>query len=78
MLVANDPEGRPIAGCPLTVVSKPCTATLKVTEGYSDLMAIDGRSICLDTVTGSTDGQGGAYKYKVNRPGQSLVRGGSS
>lgn len=78
LLVATDPESRPIAGCPnLTVVSKPCTSTLKVSKGYSDLLAIDGRQICLDTVTGSTDGQGGAYRYKVNRPGQQLVVEGS-
>jgi len=74
LLVANDPEGRPIAGCPnLTVVSKPCTSTLKVSIGYSRFLAIDQRPICLDTVKGSTDGQGGAYKYKVNQPGQHLV-----
>lgn len=74
LLVADDPEGRPIAGCPnLTVVTKPCTSTLRVATGYSDLIFVDGHPMCLDTVSGSTDGQGGAYRYKVNDPAQDLV-----
>lgn len=74
LLVAKDPEGRPITGCPnFTVVTKPCTSTLGVTVGYSDLIFIDGHPMCLDNVSGSTDGQGGAYRYKVNDPAQQLV-----
>lgn len=78
LLVANDPERRPIVGCPnFTVVTKPCTSTLGVSVGYSDWLAIDGRAICLDNVVGATDGQGGAYRYKVNSAGQTLVAEGS-
>ena len=74
--VATDPERRPIAGCPMygpTV--KPCTNTLKVQSGYSDLLRIDGKRVCLDTVTGLTDGTPpGTVKYSVRSAGQSLVR----
>jgi hypothetical protein len=74
LLVDDDPEGRPIAGCPnLTAVTKPCTKTLQVRQGYSTLVRIDGRAVCLDTLQGMTDGQGGVYRYKVNDPGQRLV-----
>lgn len=74
LLVARDPERRSIAGCPnLTVVTKPCTTTLAVTVGYSDLLAIDGHAVCLDNLSGMTDGQGGVYRYEVNHPGQQLL-----
>lgn len=74
LLVKPDPVGRPIKMCPnLTVVTKPCTATLRVQRGYSSFLSIDGTSICLDTVTGTTDGTGGMFSYKVNDPGQRLV-----
>ena len=75
-LVATDPEQRPIACCTMygpTV--KPCTNTLKVQAGYSDLLRINGKRVCLDTVTGLTDGTPpGTVKYSVRSPGQSLVR----
>lgn len=75
VLVATDPEGRPIVGCPnIGATIKPCTQTLKVREGYSDLLQIDGREICLDTVVGLTDGTPpGIVEYKVRQPGQELV-----
>lgn len=75
VLVENDPEGRPIGGCPnVGATIKPCTTTLKATEGYSDFMRIGGRRVCLDTVTGLTDGTPpGVVKYKVRTPGQSFV-----
>jgi len=77
VLVANDPEGRDIARCPNTnpfMGLKACKTTLRVTEGYSTFVRIDGRRVCLDTVTGLTDGtpQGGV-KYSVKNPGQTLV-----
>jgi hypothetical protein len=76
VLVATDPEQRPIVGCPMygpTV--KPCSNTLKVRSGYSDLLRIDGQRVCLDTVTGLTDGTPpGMVNYSVRNPGQSLVR----
>jgi len=75
VLVEKDPEGRPIGGCPnIGATIKPCTTTLPVTEGYSDFLRIDGRRVCLDTVTGLTDGTPpGVVKYKVRSPGQDFV-----
>ncbi len=66
-LVEKDPEGRPIKGCPnINIGIKPCTHTLAVKAGYSDLVRIDGRRVCLDTVTGLTDGTPpGVVKYLV-------------
>ncbi len=75
VLVRPDPEGRPIAGCPnIGPTIKPCTTTLVVKAGYSAFVRIGGRPVCLDTVTGLTDGTPpGVVKYKVNAPGQMLV-----
>lgn len=75
VLVSNDPEGKAIAGCPWVGLGiKPCLTTLKVTQGYSSYVRINGRSVCLDTVTGLTDGvPPGTFTYTVRRPGQSLV-----
>lgn len=75
VLVQSDPEGRPILGCPnYGPTIKPCTATLVVQEGYSDLLKIDGRCVSLDTVTGLTDGTPpGTVKYIVRDAGQTLV-----
>ena len=75
VLVEKDPENRPIAGCPnVGPTIKPCLTTLVVKEGYSDWLRIGGRRICLDTVTGITDGTPpGVVKYKVRSPGQEWV-----
>jgi hypothetical protein len=75
ILVEKDPEGRPITACPnVGAAIKPCLHTLAVTEGYSDFLKIDGHRICLDTVTGLTDGTPpGVVKYVVRRPGQEFV-----
>lgn len=75
ILVDDDPEGRPIAGCPnLGVTIKPCNQTLVVRSGYSGFIRIAGRRVCLDTVTGLTDGTPpGTVEYYVRSPGQSLV-----
>jgi hypothetical protein len=74
LLVDPDPEHRPIIGCPnLTVATKPCTSTLGVRRGYSELVAIGGRAVCLDGLRGTTDGMGGVFDYAVSRPGQRLV-----
>ena len=77
VLVENDPEGRTIGGCPnVGATIKPCTTTLKVSDGYSGLVRIGGRRACLDTVTGLTDGTPpGVVKYRVASPGQKFVRG---
>jgi hypothetical protein len=75
ILVENDPEGRSISGCPVVPpIGRPCVTTLKVQTGYSDWIRIGGRSICLDTITGFTDGTPpGVVKYKVNFAGQNFV-----
>jgi hypothetical protein len=75
VLVEVDPEGRPIGGCPMYGPTiKPCTTTLRVQVGYSDLLRIGGRRVCLDTVSGLTDGTPpGTVKYEVRLPGQEFV-----
>lgn len=75
VLVERDPEGRPITGCPMIGATvKPCTQTLVVDVGYSDLLRVDGRRICLDSVSGLTDGTPpGTVRYKVRHPGQGLT-----
>jgi hypothetical protein len=75
VLVENDPENRLIAGCPnLGATIKPCTATLAAHAGYSNLLRINNRRVCLDTVTGLTDGTPpGMVKYEVRDPGQVMV-----
>ncbi len=73
--VERDPEGRPITRCPnVSATIKPYQLTLTVKEGYSDLIRIDGRRVCLDTVTGLTDGTPpGAVNYTVRQAGQAFV-----
>jgi hypothetical protein len=75
VLVEPDPEGRSITGCPMYgLLIKPCLNTLKVTTGYSSVVKIDGRKMCLDTITGLTDGTPpGVVMYKVNFAGQEFV-----
>jgi hypothetical protein len=75
VLLHPDPEGRPIAGCPnYGATIKPCTTSLPVQEGYSGLVNVDGRRVCLDAVTGLTDGTPpGMVKYDVRTPGQGFV-----
>jgi hypothetical protein len=75
VLVEVDPEDKRISGCPnYGPTIKPCTRTLKVKQGYSDLIRIDGRRACLDTVEGLTNGTPpGIVKYRVAEPGQDLV-----
>ncbi len=75
VMVEIDPEGRTIKGCPNYGAGiRPCVTTLKVQAGYSDWIRVDGKRICLDTVTGLTDGTPpGTVKYKVNQPGQPFI-----
>ncbi|MGA7615594.1 MAG: hypothetical protein WBX15_10495 [Thermoanaerobaculia bacterium] len=75
VLVERDPENRSISGCPNTAPTiKPCTMTLTVITGYSPLLLIEGRRICLDEVTGFTDGTPpGVVRYEVRQAGQSFV-----
>lgn len=74
ILVEPDPVGRPISGCPSTVPFKPCLTTLIVQKGYSSFIRIQDRRICLDTVTGYTDGTPpGVVMYVVRYAGQNFV-----
>ncbi|MCB0108635.1 MAG: hypothetical protein KDE53_22095 [Caldilineaceae bacterium] len=75
VLVHGDPLFKPIAGCAnLGPTIKPCTLTISVAQGYSDLVTINGRAVCMETLTGVTDGTPPAtVEYHVRQPGQSLV-----
>ncbi len=75
VLIEDNPAGRPIIGCPnYGATIKPCTVTLQVQQGYSKWLRIGGKSVCLDTVTGLTDGTlPGTVKYEVRDPGQTFV-----
>ena len=74
VLVEADPVGRSISLCPNTVPFKPCTTTLVVQKGYSEFIRVDNRRLCLDTVTGYTDGTPpGVVMYVVRLAGQKFV-----
>ena len=75
VLVETNPEGRAIRGCPFYGPAvKPCTTTLKTDAGFSDWVRIGGHRVCLETVTGFTDGMPpGTVRYVVREPGQALV-----
>lgn len=76
VLVQGDPEHKTITGCPHAAPGNPpCLHTLEVREGHSALVRIDGRPVCLDSVSGLTDGHPpGTHRYFVKHPGQRLVR----
>ena len=77
VLVAPDPVGKTIAGCPMTPpAATTCVKTFKVATGYSTFVRIGGRKVCLDTVTGMTNGVP-PVQYTVQAPGQSLVSEGA-
>lgn len=75
VVVGEDPVGRPISGCPnLSPSTKPCTATLRVLEGRSTFVRIDGRPVVRADLVGLTDGTPAlGVRYRVARPGQVLV-----
>lgn len=79
VLVANDPQGRVISGCPnVGPTIKPCTVTLRVARGYSDLIRIDGHAVVLSNLDGLTDGTvPGTVHYQVRNARQNLVRSSS-
>ncbi|MCI0538966.1 MAG: hypothetical protein L0Z50_27480 [Verrucomicrobiales bacterium] len=79
VLVELNPESRSIIGCPMYgPMIRPCQTTLPVKQGYSALLRISGQRVCLDTVTGLTDGSPpGAVDYLVRAPGQQLVKEGA-
>lgn len=72
-LVATDPEGRTISLCPnISTNTKQCNHTLAVATGYSELVRIGGKKVCLDSVDGITDGVPPSH-YTVREPGQQFV-----
>lgn len=75
VLVEQDPEKKGISSCPnVGFAIKPCALTLPVEKGYSVLIRINGRRVCLDIVTGKTDGTPpGLVYYHVKDAGQKLV-----
>lgn len=75
VLVDADPEGKAINACSnVAPPFKPCLLTLRVEVGYSDLLRIGGQRVCLDTVSGKTDGTPpGTVYYSVRAPGQEWV-----
>jgi len=79
VLIEPDPVGRPISKCnnsnpPLGI--KPCLVTLKEQAGYSHFIRIGAQAVCLDTITGYTDGTPpGTVKYLCTDPGQHFVSG---
>jgi hypothetical protein len=74
LLIEPDPVGRSISGCPSVVPFKPCLTTLAVQKGYSRFIRIADRRLCLDTVTGFTDGTPpGVVMYVVRFAGQEFV-----
>ena len=76
VLVEPNPIGTKIKTCPNTAIPNvPCTATLTAkTVSYSGLLHIGGKRVCLDAVTGLTNGSPpGTVLYTVANPGQALV-----
>ena len=65
-LVKGDPELQPIVGCANAGFTiKPCNITLKG-QGYSAFVRIGGQPVCLDTLSGLTDGTPpGIVRYTV-------------
>jgi hypothetical protein len=75
VLVEADPESRSISGCGNAAPPmRPCLTTLAVKEGYSAFVRISGHRVCLDSVSGLTDGMPpGVVRYTVRQPGQTFV-----
>ncbi|MHC4954368.1 MAG: hypothetical protein ACYTGZ_10795 [Planctomycetota bacterium] len=72
VLVKGDPKNCTIGGCPVPPPAKPCIKTLVDAAGHSGFVRIDGTRVCLNTVTGLTDGAPGG-PYMVGSPGQAFV-----
>jgi hypothetical protein len=74
VLAEPDPVGWRIDGCPSVVPFKPCLTTLVVQKGYSQFIRVQNRRLCLDTITGYTDGTPpGVVMYEVRDAGQHFV-----
>ena len=74
VLAEPDPVGWAITRCPSVVPFKPCLTTLVVQKGYSEFIRVENRRLCLDTITGFTDGTPpGVVRYVVRDAGQKFV-----
>jgi len=75
VLVHDDPRGRRVAGCPnIGPTMKPCTTTLRVAQGYSSFIRVDGEAVVLSNLDGLTDGTvPGTVHYTVRDSGQDFV-----
>jgi hypothetical protein len=75
VLVAEDPVGRTVVGCPnYGPTIAPCTTTLAVLTGYSDWVSVGGRAVVLSHLDGLTDGTvPGTVHYTVTSAGQRFV-----
>jgi hypothetical protein len=75
VLVDDDPENQTIFLCPnWELPMKPCGKTLKVDRGYSAFIRVDGRAVCLDILTGLTNGTlPETVHYHVADHGQQFV-----
>ncbi len=75
MLVEPDTVVWKITGCPnVPPQMKPCLITETVESGYSSWIRVNGKRICLDILTGFTDGIAPrTARYTVVSPGQEFV-----
>ncbi len=74
ILIEPDPVKRPIDGCPnMAVGIDPCGYALEVAKGYSALVSISDKPVCLDSLCGPTDGTPGNFTFTVRDAGQNLV-----
>jgi hypothetical protein len=76
IVIEPDPIGKSVAGCPnVSATMKPCLGTITVETGYSSLIRIRGKRVCMQSLTGLTDGTPpGIVKYTVVNPGQNFVK----
>ena len=75
VVVGEDPVGRSIGGCTnISATTKPCTSTLRITQGKSLFVFVDGKPVIRADLVGLTDGTPAmGVNYKVADPGQTLV-----
>lgn len=76
-LVDDNPEQRSISHCPNNnslIGLLPCVNSLAVKYGYSTLLRIQGKAVCLDSVKGLAHGSPpGTVNYTVKQAGQAWV-----
>lgn len=53
----------------------PCKKTVSAVSGYSRFVSIEGKPICLDSITGNTLSNPAGGTYSVRNSGQRFVKG---